>query len=127
MAQTSISNLFIGTSLLDGVFVETIERCSIDDVECYLFVAISHNSVAVGTCFISVHPYLRAEVYATLRIIGKLLFRIVIAGQRGIAGIPIRYQRITILYAAMVPQLTTQRQPHLNTLGIVCRDAHYNS
>ena len=127
MAQTSISNLFIGTSLLDGVFVETIERCSIDDVECYLFVAISHNSIVVSLCFISVHPHLRAEVYATLRIISKLLFRIVIAGQRGIAGIPIRYQRITILYAAMVPQLTTQRQPHLNTLGIVCRDAHYNS
>ena len=107
MAQTSISYLPIGFSLLDRVFVETIERCSINDVKYHLLVAISHNSVAIVPCFISIHPYLRAEVDTTLRIVGKLLFRIVIAGQRGIASIPIRYQRITVLYAAMVPQLTT--------------------
>ena len=81
MAKSGVSNLLVRLSFFHGVFVETIERCAIDDVECHLFVAISHNSAVVSPCFISVHPHLRAEMYATLWIIGKLLFRIVIAGQ----------------------------------------------
>ena len=137
VAQAGVGQLAVCPTLLHGVAVVAVEGGGIDDVERHLAGAVDDDGIALGPDVAGtlagkhvaggahaagLDQHLGAEVDAALRIVGELLLGLVVAGQRGVAGIAVGDEGVAVLGAAAVAQLATEREARVDAPGVVGGD-----